>query len=124
MTYTLSGRDEASFTVGQDDPVTTDENDGGQIMVGADTKLDHETKPTHTVTVTATDPGGLSASVDVTITCHQRERSAGLVMGDAEIEYEENWTRDLETYTAVDQEGQPRSTGRCWSVRRQIPNSL
>ena len=30
----------------------------GQITVGADAELDHESKPTHTVTVTATDPHG------------------------------------------------------------------
>ena len=104
LTYTLSGRDAGSFTVGQDAP-DTDDNEGGQIMVGADTKLDRETKPTHMVTVTATDPGGLSASVDVTITV-TNVNEAPEVMGDAEIEYEENWTRDLETYTATDQEGQ------------------
>ena len=45
-TYQLGGRDAGSFKIGLND---------GQIMVKADAELDHESKPTHTVTVTATD---------------------------------------------------------------------
>ena len=105
LTYRLSGPDAASFTIEQRGAGANPAIVGGEIRVKAGTKLDHETKPTHMVMVTATDPGGLSASIDVTITVTD-VNEAPEVMGDAEIEYEENWTRDLETYTATDQEGQ------------------
>ena len=57
LTYTLGGDDAVSFDI---DPAT------GQIMTKA--ALDRETKSTYSVTVTASDSGGLSASIDVTIT--------------------------------------------------------
>ena len=57
LTYTLGGTDAASFDI---DP------DTGQLMTLA--ALDYETKATYSVTVTASDSGGLSDSIDVTIT--------------------------------------------------------
>ena len=57
LTYALSGTDTASFDI---DP------DTGQLMTLA--ALDYETKDTYSVTVTASDSGGLSDSIDVTIT--------------------------------------------------------
>ena len=57
LTYALSGTDAASFDI---DP------DTGQLMTLA--ALDYETKATYSVTVTASDSGGLSDSIDVTIT--------------------------------------------------------
>ena len=57
LTYTLGGTDMASFDI---DPAT------GQLMTKA--ALDYETKATYSVTVTASGPGGLSDSIDVTIT--------------------------------------------------------
>ena len=68
LTYSLSGLDAASFTIEQADDTAIPATVGGEIRVKAGTELDHETKPTHMVTVTARDPGGLSASIDVTIT--------------------------------------------------------
>ena len=56
-TYALSGTDAASFDI---DP------DTGQLTTLA--ALDYETKDTYSVTVTASDSGGLSDSIDVTIT--------------------------------------------------------
>ncbi len=58
LTYSLGGTDAGSFSINQ---VT------GQITVKTATKLDLEAKPTYMVTVTATDSGDLSDSVDVTI---------------------------------------------------------
>ena len=57
LTYALSGTDDDSFDI---DPGT------GQLMTLA--ALDYETKPAYSVTVTASDSGGLSDSIDVTIT--------------------------------------------------------
>ena len=59
--YLLSGADAASFTI------SSAKGSEGQIQVGAGAMLDHETKDTYMVTVTARDPEGLSSSVDVTI---------------------------------------------------------
>ena len=58
LTYALSGADAASFDI---EPDTT-----GQLVTLA--PLDYETKATYSVTVTASDSGGLSDSIDVTIT--------------------------------------------------------
>ena len=67
LTYTLGGADAALFKVDQDDIDTTEGDEGGQIRVGAGTKLDKETRDTYMVTVTATDSYGLSATTMVTI---------------------------------------------------------
>ena len=56
LTYTLGGADMASFAI---DAAT------GQLMTSA--PLDHETKDSYTVMVTATDGDGESDSIDVTI---------------------------------------------------------
>ena len=57
LTYALSGTDAASFDI---------DMGSGQLMTLA--ALDYETKATYSVTVTASDSGGLSDSIDVTIT--------------------------------------------------------
>ena len=57
LTYALGGTDAASFGI---------DSSTGQLMTLA--ALDFETKPTYSVTVTASDSGGLSDSIDVTIT--------------------------------------------------------
>ena len=56
LTYALSGTDTASFDI---DPAT------GQLMTKA--ALDYETKASYSVTVTASDSGGLSDSIDVMV---------------------------------------------------------
>ena len=56
LTYTLGGVDMADFDI---------DEDTGQLMTK--TALDYETEDTYTVTVTASDSGGLSDSIDVTI---------------------------------------------------------
>ena len=77
---------------------------GGQIAVKAGTKLDYETKSTYRVTVTATDPDNLSASINVTITVMDMNE-APEVTGDAEKDYPENQTRAVASYRATDPEG-------------------
>ena len=59
LTYTLSGDDAMYFTI---------DSGTGQIMVGMGTMLNYEAdKTTYMVTVTATDSGGLTGAIDVTI---------------------------------------------------------
>ncbi len=56
LTYTLSGTDAASFTI---------DSSSGQIQTSS--ALNYETKSSYSVIVTATDPGGLSDTINVTI---------------------------------------------------------
>ena len=57
VTYGLSGADATDFSI----------DNTGQITVGQGTMLDFETRTTYTVTVTATDPSGETATIEVTI---------------------------------------------------------
>ena len=59
LTYSISGTDAGSFTM---DQYT------GYLKTKSGVVYDYETKPTYELTVTATDPGGLSASIAVTVT--------------------------------------------------------
>ncbi len=61
LTYTLEGTDAASFAIDTSD---------GQLRTGA--PLDHETKPSHAVTVKVSD-GTDSATIDVTVTVTDAE---------------------------------------------------
>ena len=58
LTYTVSGTDASSFDIG---------GGTGQITVGSSTTLDHETKETYSVTVTATDIHSGTDRIAVTI---------------------------------------------------------
>ena len=88
LTYALRGTDTASFAI---------DSDTGQLMTLA--ALDYETKATYSVTVTASDPGGLSDSIDVTITVTDVDE-APVITGDAAQNYAENGTAVVGTYTA------------------------
>ena len=92
LTYTLGGVDEASFDIDDAD---------GQLRTKA--ALDYEDKQSYTVTVTATDPGGLSATVTVTIEVTDVNEVPKLD-GEAPEEYAENGTAPVATFTAVDPE--------------------
>ena len=115
LTYSLSGSDAGSFSI-TSDTAANDAGRGGQISVKSGVKLDHETKPSYMVRVTATDPDNLSASIDVTIMVTDMNE-APEVTGDGEIDYAENGTRSLETFRAVDPEGRMIY----WSLLRTIP---
>ena len=71
--------------------------------MGADTKLDYETKTTYMVTVMAEDSFGDSASIMVTITVTDLNEGPDITGEDA-IEYPENRTSSVETYRASDPE--------------------
>ena len=66
LTYNLSGPDMALFKI-TNDSGTADTQRGGQISLNTGTKLDYEDRTTYMVAVTAADPDGEMASVDVTI---------------------------------------------------------
>ena len=94
LTYTLNGTDAGSFDIA---PVT------GQIS--ANMKLDREAKSSHMVTVTATDPNGASASIDVTITVTEVDEAPEIMVGGlaisgmSSIRYAENRTDAVAEYT-------------------------
>ncbi len=100
LTYALSGTDAESFAI---------DSDTGQLMTLA--ALDYETKATYSVTVTASDSGGLSDSIDVTITVTDVDE-APVIAGDAAPNYAENGTGPVATYSATD----PESATITWSL--------
>ena len=110
LTYSLSGTDAASFDI---DSAT------GQITVDAGT-LDFETKKTHDVTVTATDPLGLTDTIGVTITVTDVDE-APMVTGGATVKYHPENTpvaTSVSTYTATDDDddnNEPKKP-RKWSL--------
>ena len=94
LTYTLGGTDAASFDIVRA---------SGQLQTKA--ALDYETKKTYQVTVTATDPGNLSATVNVTIKV-QNVNEDPVLTGEAPARYAENGTAAVTTFTATDPEGE------------------
>ncbi len=93
LTYSLGGTDAASFGIVQT---------AGQLQTKA--ALDYESQKTYTVTVTATDPSGESDSITVTITVNNVDEAPVIGLS-ASIDYPENYTGRVATYTAIDPEG-------------------
>ena len=87
------------------DPPFTIDRISGQIRVAAGVALDHETRPSHSVTVRATDSFNAEGSTTVTIEV-TNVNEAPAVTGQMTIQYEENGTAALDTYTADDPENQ------------------
>ena len=97
LTYSLGGPDADSFTI---------DRGTAQINTKADVSLDTETKDTYIVTVTATDPSGLSATITVTITVTGVDEAPIIMIGGLAISglrnvrYAENGTGMVATYVA------------------------
>ena len=83
LTYTLGGRDAASFTV---------DANTGQLRVGGGTVLDYETKSRYSLTVTATDPTNLTGTATVNVNVVDLDEVANLgtvefVVGNSGTDY-------------------------------------
>ena len=96
LTYSLDGTDGASFSI---------ERSSGQLQTKA--SLNREEKDTYMVTVTATDPSGLSATVNVTIKITDVPEPPVITVGGGlaisgmiSVDYAENGTDAVATYTA------------------------
>ena len=76
----------------------------GQLRTKA--RLDHEHEDEHSITVTATDPGGLTDTVSVTITVEDADETPE-VSGPTTVDVDEGASGNVATYTATD----PDNTG-------------
>ena len=98
-TYQLGGGDAGSFEI---------DLDTGQITVKANAKLDHERKPTHTVTVTATDSHNVTDTITVTINVTDADEPPAAAAMEEYIkivdDYTENDTVEVADLDAVDPE--------------------
>ena len=109
LRYTLKGADAGLFTIDQatDDDATPPSTVEGQIQVKVGAKLDHETKPTLTVTVIADDNRGGTDTIAVTIHVIDMDEAPIIMVGGLGISgppsvpsYPENGTDAVGTYTA------------------------
>ena len=107
LTYDLSG-DAAPFDIVRS---------SGQLQIRLGTTLDHETKDSYVVMVTATDPGGLSATVTVTIKVTNDPENP-VISGDTAPKYPEHTpvTTAVATFTATDDEDDKAGEALTWSV--------
>ena len=107
LTYSLSGTDAGYFTIV---PAT------GQIKTMK--RLDYETKDSFSVVVTATDPTGLSDTINITIKVDDVAEAPDIVpdgvavSGDTDVDYNEKGTAAVGTYTV---EG-PQATSARWTL--------
>ena len=92
LLFTLSGDDAASFKV----------DNNGQIKTKV--KLDFETKDTHMVMLTASDPSGATDRITVTVTVTDENDNA-VIAGSTAVDYDENGTDPVTTFSATDQDG-------------------
>ena len=123
LNYTLSGADAGLFEIldGDDAATTGVTEKAGQIRVknaAAMAMLDHETKPTLTVTVTATDPRGATDTITVTIMVTDVDEEPVIMEGGIAIggmsapSFAENSTDAVATYTASG----PNAATATWSL--------
>ena len=110
LTYMLGGTDMASFDIVRSN---------GQLQTKA--KLDYETKNSYMVRVTATDPDGLRASIDVTIMVTDVDEAPEIAGEDISEEFRENGRNlEIERFRAKDPEGRPVY----WSVLASTDDDL
>ena len=95
LTYSLEGRDAGFFDI---------DWASGQINVGAGTSLDFEARKSYTVTVRAKDPSNDSDSVTVNISVTNVDEDPEITSGPMTVDYAENGTATVATFTATDPE--------------------
>ena len=105
LTYMLGGTDRASFSINRGT---------GRLMTKA--MLNKEVKDTYMVTVTATDPSGLSDTINVTIKVTNVDEAPEITGGDITVRYAENRTDAVETYTATDDEDDKARKAITWTL--------
>ena len=91
LSYSLRGTDAASFGIVQAT---------GQLLTKA--PLDYEDKKTYSVTVTATDPSGLSDTIEVTITVTDVNEAPAVTVITPTVYFVENASGPVATYGATD----------------------
>ena len=104
VTWSVSGTDAARFSISIAGVLTFDASPDYEVPRDANKDTTYE------VTVTASD-GNLSASLDVEVTVTNVNES-GVITGPADVDYAENGTGAVATYTAADPEGDAIT----WSV--------
>ncbi len=98
VTWSLTGDDAEDFSVNTDGVLTF------QMAPDFENPADAGENNVYNVTVTATDSGGLSDSITVTITV-TNVNEAPTVSGSTAVRYAENGTAAVAAYTAADPEG-------------------
>ena len=93
LVYTLGGADAASFGIARNN---------GQLKTRA--ALDHESRSSYTVVVTATDPSGAAAGIPVTINIVDEDEPARII-GSRSMGFAENGTSPVAAFSAHDQDG-------------------
>ena len=109
LTYSLEGRDAGFFDI---------DWETGQITVGEGTSLDFEARKTYTVTVRAKDASNDSDSVTVNISVTNVDEDPEITAGPMMVDYAENGTGTVATFTATDPEDDSASPrlALAWSV--------
>ena len=107
LTYTLGGPDADSFTI-----------DRGTAQLSTKVALDYETKDTYTVTVTATDPSGETATVMVTIKVTDVDEAPEISEGGWSYQawQESTTTRTARAMVAMYRASGPDAASATWSL--------
>ncbi len=106
LTYSLGGPDAVSFGIVAG---------SGQLVTEA--ALDFETKSSYAVTVTATDPRGLTGTRPVTITVDDVDEAPRIVSGPASVEVREEVGEDRPGTVAVFRADDPEGAQVVWELR-------
>ena len=96
VNYTLGGPDKDSFDL---------DNSTGQLRAKPGVTYDRERRPSYTVTITYNDTHGDDVVTTVNIEVRDVDE-APTISGDATVDYPENGTTPVGTYTASDPEGE------------------
>ena len=98
VTATDGNNDRLTYTI--DDTVNFEIN-GTTGQLRTKVELDHEVQSIRTITVSATDPGGLRVTVTVTVTVEDVDETP-VVSGPTSPEVAENGNTNVATYTSTD----------------------